>query len=193
MENLRERWPKWLFYATLCFGFMLLTISYIKQSNHSKVILEANRMNKIIDKHDWLVVGLADFTGSSIKTSFISIPQIAQECKDGILGLKQCSIVTNMVQQELVQPTQISDPMVERQLDDLKARLNELATSVSASQDKGANFKYFYDIAQDIMKPVVSIIVLLASLFAILSKQYKADTQKRAFGSLGTILGFWLK
>ena len=45
---------------------------------------------------------------------------------------------------------------------------------------------------RDVMQIVLSIIVLLAALFVILSKRYPEATAKWAYGSLGTILGYWL-
>ena len=39
---------------------------------------------------------------------------------------------------------------------------------------------------------VVSIVVLIAALFVILSRKY-ADTDKKwAYGAVGTIVGYWL-
>jgi len=45
---------------------------------------------------------------------------------------------------------------------------------------------------RDLMQVAVSILVLLAALFVILSKRYPEATAKWAYGSLGTILGYWL-
>jgi hypothetical protein len=42
------------------------------------------------------------------------------------------------------------------------------------------------------MPIIVSIIVLLAGLYVILSKKYPDDTQKWAFGVVGLIIGYWL-
>ena len=44
-----------------------------------------------------------------------------------------------------------------------------------------------------IMMVVVSILVLGSSLFIILSGQYDSESQKWAFGVVGTIVGFWLR
>lgn len=44
-----------------------------------------------------------------------------------------------------------------------------------------------------IMMIVVSILVLGSSLFIILSGQYDSESQKWAFGVVGTIVGFWLR
>jgi hypothetical protein len=42
------------------------------------------------------------------------------------------------------------------------------------------------------MQVIVSLIVLICSLYIILSKKYEADTQKWAFGAIGTVVGYWL-
>ncbi|TBW03654.1 hypothetical protein E0E52_14555 [Azotobacter chroococcum] len=47
--------------------------------------------------------------------------------------------------------------------------------------------------ARTVMMIAVSILVLCSSLFVILSKQYDGESQKWAFGVIGTILGFWLR
>ncbi|MCR4299294.1 MAG: hypothetical protein NUV75_11210 [Gallionella sp.] len=43
------------------------------------------------------------------------------------------------------------------------------------------------------MMVLVSFVVLFGSLYTILSGAYPDATQKWAYGSVGTILGFWLK
>jgi uncharacterized membrane protein len=43
------------------------------------------------------------------------------------------------------------------------------------------------------MQTTVTLILLLASLFVILSDQYDPNSQHWAFATVGTILGYWLK
>ena len=43
------------------------------------------------------------------------------------------------------------------------------------------------------MRVLISLIALGASLYVILSKKYDADTSKWAFGTAGTVIGFWLR
>jgi hypothetical protein len=43
------------------------------------------------------------------------------------------------------------------------------------------------------MMCLVSVVVLLSSLYVILSGAYDDGTQKWAFGVVGSIMGFWLK
>jgi hypothetical protein len=42
------------------------------------------------------------------------------------------------------------------------------------------------------MRVLISLVALGASLYIILSKRYDADTSKWAFGTAGTVIGFWL-
>ena len=45
---------------------------------------------------------------------------------------------------------------------------------------------------REIMQIVISVVILGASLYIILSKKYPADVQKWAYGAIGTVIGFWL-
>ena len=42
------------------------------------------------------------------------------------------------------------------------------------------------------MSVLISIVVLGCALYMILSKRYGGEAEKWAFGSVGTIIGFWL-
>jgi hypothetical protein len=44
----------------------------------------------------------------------------------------------------------------------------------------------------DIMRIVISLVVLGSSLYVILSNKYPTDTLKWAFGIIGVIVGYWL-
>ena len=47
--------------------------------------------------------------------------------------------------------------------------------------------------AKAIMAMLVSLVVLFAALYVILSKSYESDTQKWAYGVIGLVVGFWLR
>ena len=44
-----------------------------------------------------------------------------------------------------------------------------------------------------VMQIVVSVLVLAAGLWVMLSGRYDADVEKWAAGAIGTVVGFWLK
>ena len=76
-----------------------------------------------------------------------------------------------------------------RQLDQLK----QASASVEKTGATAVTLEETVKILKQLVSPILSVLVALGSLFVILSKNYDAETQKWAFGSLGTILGFWLK
>jgi len=45
----------------------------------------------------------------------------------------------------------------------------------------------------DTMQVAISVVVLGAGLFVVLSKKYEAAEKNWAFGAIGTVVGFWLK
>jgi hypothetical protein len=49
------------------------------------------------------------------------------------------------------------------------------------------------EIAQLIMQIVVSLALLGVGLYVILSKQYTSADTNRAYGIVGTVVGYWLK
>jgi hypothetical protein len=44
-----------------------------------------------------------------------------------------------------------------------------------------------------IMAIIVSLVVLFSALYVVLSGRYAGDSEKWAFGAVGTIVGFWLR
>jgi len=63
------------------------------------------------------------------------------------------------------------------------------------SKEKSFFFKFFKDekIVQSFMRVLISLLVVSLSFYIILSGRFDADNQKWAFGSVGTVIGFWLK
>ena len=44
-----------------------------------------------------------------------------------------------------------------------------------------------------VMMIIISLVLLLASLLVVLSKKFDESSKRWAFGTIGTIVGFWLK
>lgn len=43
------------------------------------------------------------------------------------------------------------------------------------------------------MAAIISLMLIGAALYVILSQQYADDVQKWAFGVIGVVIGYWLK
>lgn len=46
---------------------------------------------------------------------------------------------------------------------------------------------------KDVVQVIISVLLLAASVFVILSKSYGEKEQHWAYGTIGTLIGFWLK
>jgi hypothetical protein len=46
---------------------------------------------------------------------------------------------------------------------------------------------------RDIVQVIITVLLLGSSLYVILSRKYSAQDQNWAYGTVGTLLGFWLK
>jgi hypothetical protein len=46
---------------------------------------------------------------------------------------------------------------------------------------------------RDLVQLTISALLLAASLFVVLSKRYRPEERHWAYGTLGTLIGFWLK
>jgi anaerobic C4-dicarboxylate transporter len=46
---------------------------------------------------------------------------------------------------------------------------------------------------KDVVQVIISVLLLAASIFVILSKKYAEKEQHWAYGTIGTLIGFWLK
>lgn len=47
-------------------------------------------------------------------------------------------------------------------------------------------------ITKAVMASLVTVVVLISSLYVLLSKKYKEPDKRWAYGAIGTILGYWL-
>jgi Fe2+ transport system protein B len=113
-----------------------------------------------------------------------------------ILGINDvCTDVpeSRIEQREIQTTVTAEDPEVKIKLDAKLKELEDLSAKAVNTQQKQVSVKELVDALRGIVSPVVSMLVSLASIFIILSKKYKAESEKWAYGSLGTILGFWLK
>jgi hypothetical protein len=54
------------------------------------------------------------------------------------------------------------------------------------AQDSAQNVRLY-------MSAIVSLLILCSSLYIVLSNKFNDDSKKWAFGTIGTLIGFWLK
>jgi outer membrane murein-binding lipoprotein Lpp len=193
MLSMKTKWPKWLFYLTLLFWFLLLNVGYVNDSKKAQLSYNTQQLQTAMREYNEFVSTISGVTQDNIKTSFVSVPIQLQDCKNNFLGIKSCDSVNQLSQQEIYEPTDELDASARKKIDTLGSKITSLVAEADKTHNDVENFSQISDIIMNIMKPIVSVFVLISCLFVILSKRYQDDTQKWAFGSLGTVLGFWLK
>ena len=194
----RPTWPIWLFIATASSG-ILSTVATVAYYDYTSKLKEQEQV--LHDKQQQYQAEIEDLQTKVVvehtETQSIAVPVIS--------SVRQCAhvpffneVCTNVPQRKIEQrqipvTTKIEDPAIKAQLDERLKELNALSATAVITQATQATLKDLTQNARQLVAPIISLIVSLASLFIILSKKYKAESEKWAFGTLGTILGFWLK
>jgi len=101
---------------------------------------------------------------------------------------------TRIEYREIQATVTTEDPKAKEVLDTKLQELEKLSAHAVSTQSQQVNLQELVDIFQKLLSPLISLLVSIASLFIIISNKYKADSEKWAFASLGTVLGsIWLK
>lgn len=88
--------------------------------------------------------------------------------------------------------TETINTEVVKQLEALQVSLAEQNETISELYIKKQKVEKPFGVNKQIVSAAFSFIILVAALFVVLSGKYKTASEKWAFGSLGTILGYWL-
>jgi hypothetical protein len=90
--------------------------------------------------------------------------------------------------------TYISGPSYRNKVFENELQREREAHGDNAAWQKTATDRRFRPAGiRDWMQVAISLIVLVAALFIVISKAYEPADKHWAYGSLGTILGYWLK
>jgi hypothetical protein len=83
------------------------------------------------------------------------------------------------------------DPAITRELADLQREVEQSAGKTREAAKAVERQTKILGYSKPAVAAIFSAIVLVASLFVILSKRYKGESSKWAYGAIGTILGYW--
>jgi hypothetical protein len=188
-------WPRALFFLTVgaALTSTALTMTYLAYSariERQEKELEERRAEyeaRIAELQQALVV-------DQVVSDTIRTPVKSKDCRKlGILGQRICIPVQTVELREITRTVRVENPEIKAQLDKAYAQLQSLSAAAVKSDRKVADLRPYVELARTLMAPGISVLVLVASLHVILSRKYAADSEKWAFGSVGTVLGFWLK
>lgn len=187
-----KNWPMWLCIATLLLAAVASVVSYNYRNSAAKLSMQRDAFNQSKAEYDKRIADLgakttlhtAGDTGDIVK-----IPKMAITCT----GLFSCVPKTDFEELNLARAVQGPDVAVKRELDKHRAQVATLSKQVAATGEETKSLEQIDHMIRTVMAPLIGVLVLLASLYVILSGGYRTDGEKWAFGSIGTIIGFWLK
>jgi hypothetical protein len=170
------------------------TLSYVYYRYTAKLQLQQRTFDELQAKYTERVESLR----KSNATIEIQVPFTSTERECEFLGLVcHDTVRTTTVRRSVPAADFLAGNNVDHQENEaLKAELNQLKQASALTVATGArtaDLEQWVKIVKQLVSPVLSILVAIASLVVILSKKYGTQSEKWAFGSLGTILGFWLK
>jgi HPt (histidine-containing phosphotransfer) domain-containing protein len=188
-----KNWPMWLCIATLAFVAIASAISY--NYRHSAAELSAQRevFNQSKAAYDKRIASLDGATtilhtaGGNAET--IRLPHLEMTCTTPL----SCAPRPKFEELTLARLKQGPSEAVKRELDEHRQQVAAQSTRVEATGERVKSLGQIDDVIRSIMTPLISVLVTIASLYVILSGSYKDAGEKWAFGSIGTILGFWFK
>jgi hypothetical protein len=194
----QSRWPIVLFVAT-ALGGALSTTATLYYYHLTTTLQDQERA--IADKQAQYKAEIEELKKRVVTTQTITqtiatpVVSMRRQCAR-ILGFNNiCTdIPESRIEQRQIQTTvPTEDPKVKEQLDTKLKELQDLSANAVVTQHSQVDLAGLVKTLRDLVAPIISLLVGLASLFIILSRKYKAESEKWAFGTLGTILGFWLK
>ena len=84
------------------------------------------------------------------------------------------------------------DPKIVQEVDAARSELLVTQQALAGSQPSVSLSQQLFGIRREIAAFIFSVAILVASLYVIINKRFRATTEKWAYGSVGTILGYWL-
>jgi hypothetical protein len=197
----QPKWPIAVFVATILSGFISTagTVAYYhyttKVQDQEKEIAERqSRYRAEVEAlRERLVVSKT--VQQEIETPITTMEQV---CTRLPLPFGNNNVCTNVPKvrvekRQVLAVVQAEDAAVKAQLDAKLKELEALSTAAVKTQATQADLKSLVETSRQLVAPLISLLVSVASLVVILSRKYKNESEKWAYGTLGTVLGFWLK
>ncbi len=83
------------------------------------------------------------------------------------------------------------DPKVQQEIDTVKNEISDLTNKIQGLSEKKMKIEKVAYLDKESLRGLLSLLITIASLFIILSKSYHAESEKWAFGAIGTVMGYW--
>lgn len=103
-----------------------------------------------------------------------------------------CSIKWSVMETKVpvIKGTKI-DPNVKNEVEVVKKEQLAITENIKHLSEKKRKIEKISYLDKESFRGFFSLLIVLSSLYIILSKSYKAESEKWAFGAIGTIIGYW--
>jgi hypothetical protein len=182
----------WLCIVTLVLVAVASVISYNYRSSAANVAAQREAFNRVkaeYDKRIANVAGTASEAPAADTAEYVRLPKTDLICTHPLF----CGPQTKFEEFKLAKVMHTPTEAVKRELDQHREQIAAQSAQVEAAGQKLKSLEDIDHTIRTVMAPLVSVTVLLACLYVILSGGYRPDGEKWAFGSIGTIIGFWFK
>lgn len=84
-----------------------------------------------------------------------------------------------------------TDPVIEKEIEGINSELSKLSYEINSLAERRAKIDNFIDVDKESFRGLLSLLILLSALYVVLARSYGPESQKWAFGAVGTIMGYW--
>lgn len=187
------KWPVWLFVGTILAGLVSAGVTYLYYDFTTEIQEQKDQADRQRAAYEEKIESLKRrLVVPQVVTERIQAPVTTTKCSS-VFGRRVCVPQVRIESREIKRVVSVPDPAAQRELDEAYRSIQALSQSATKTEEKLVKVEDIRDVIKTIMAPLISLLVIAASLYVILSAKYKADSEKWAFGSIGTIIGFWLK
>jgi len=199
--ELQPKWPIGVFFATIVSGLfssagMIAYYQYTaKVQEQEKEIAERQaRYRAEVDALRQRLV-VSKTVQHEIETPITTMEKVCTRFPIPFGNNQVCTDVpkVKVEKRQVSAVVQTDDPAVKAELDAKLKELDALSSAAVKTYEIQADLKTIVETSRQLVAPLISLLVSVASLVVILSRKYKSESEKWAYGTLGTVLGFWLK
>lgn len=198
--NSSKRLPLLLFIITVL-GFGVLWYYSLKQDIYvSRLNNEIQALTNSVDEYEKQISSLKSNTNHKIlsyraqKIKIFSRPTCIT--KRGVFGVfpktvcSQAKATFKTVRVPVTSNNQSAS--IQKKITQLEKSISSRSGQIETLSKKKESVEKPLGLSKQSIAAVFSFLVLVSALFVILTGKYKAESEKWAFGVLGTILGYWL-
>lgn len=190
MSSKPPAWPKFLFATAVCVVLVSASAFLAYGMLRDRLDRQTADFSAARDRYDKRIAELEQkkIVERTVSEA-VSVPSVRDNCTS--LPFRVCIPQVVMESRQISRTERVEDPVVRAELDRQRAELAALIQQAQTTAEQGQRLEAL--LSRVGMRQALSALLVFAALFIIMSKQYGPESEKWAFGTIGTLLGYWLK